>query len=410
MITPTVSAIDENKVIVIGLDGADWDIITPLVNEGKLPNIEKLMKNGDYANLTSTIPSMSPVAWTTFATGKNPGKHGIYSFLEKRGNEFVPLSSQDIESKKIWDITSENDLSSIIINVPMTYPPHKIKGKIISGYLSIRNTTYTYPKNLQKRIEKMDYEIEALSRRFEPSMKNEFLENLNHTVDMRTKVALDLLEGGNWNLFTIVYTGLDRLQHYFWKYSKNDKNKHTNSIEKHYIKLDSQIGKLLKKTDKDTYVIILSDHGFSRLNGEVYVNYWLRKEGYLKLKKDRNILGKIGITQQKLVSWMKNVGIYRPLKLLLKRLGIYKLSNTIPKPSLDDIDFNKTKAFAGNFGGQIYITTEDYDKIRKELKDKLENLKNPKTGKKFFDVVHKKEEIYEGDMLHKAPDLVIDSE
>ncbi|MFP4045611.1 MAG: alkaline phosphatase family protein, partial [Candidatus Aenigmatarchaeota archaeon] len=137
LMTPAVANASENKVLIIGLDGADWDIIDPLLEEGKLENIERVIEEGDRCNLNSSRPSMSPVAWTTFATGKNPGKHGVFSFIRKKNGKFLPLTSEDIMTESLWDITSENNLTSLVINVPMTYPPHEIKGKMIAGYLSL---------------------------------------------------------------------------------------------------------------------------------------------------------------------------------------------------------------------------------------------------------------------------------
>lgn len=410
VVCPVVSSAEkvEGKVLVIGLDGADWNIINPLLEKGKLPNMEKVIENGDKSNITSSIPSMSPVAWTTFATGKNPGKHGIYSFLRKEGDEFVPLTSRNIDSKKLWDITSEKNLTSLVINVPMTYPPHKIKGKMISGYLSIKNTTYTYPESLQDKIEKKDYKIEALSEGFEPGKEDEFLEELNLTVEKRTEVAINLMNRTNWDLSVVVYTGLDRLQHYFWKYMDKENSKYEDAITDHYRKLDKQIGKLLNETNEDTKVIVMSDHGFGRLKGDVYLNYWLKERGYLELEK-QGLLEKIGLTQQNLVTFLRDIGILQPLKDLMKFLGIYDVSESIPKPSYDKIDFEKTEAFAGNFGGGVYVTADNYEKVRDEIRQKLENLENPKTGERFFDEIYKKEEIYKGEMLERAPDLVIDS-
>lgn len=397
------------RVLIIGLDGAEWNIINPLLEEGKLPKMRKLIEKGDHSNITSSIPSMSPVAWTTFATGKNPGKHGLYSFIRKEGNEFVPLTSTDIDSEKLWDITSEENITSIIINVPMTYPPHKMKGKMISGYLSIKNTTYTYPQSLREEIERKRYQIEALSEGFEQGKEDKFLEELNKTVEKRTEVAVDLMRETEWNLSVVVYTGLDRLQHYFWKYMGKNDSKYRDAIPDHYQKLDRQIRRLLNETDENTRVIVLSDHGFGQLKGEVYVNHWMEEEGYLKLK-NQGLLERVGITQQNLVTFLRKLGLLRPLKDLLKSLGLHKFSSSIPKPSYDKIDFERTEAFAGNFGGGIYITANNYEEVRDEIQRKLESLENPKTGEKFFDEVYRKEEIYQGDMLDKAPDLIIDSE
>lgn len=404
-----VHAQKKKKVIVIGLDGAEWEVMRPLIKKGELKNIERLIEKGSEANLTSTRPSMSPVAWTTFSTGKNPGKHGIFSFLRRKDGEFIPLTSKNVRSKRVWNLASQKNLTSIVINVPMTYPPKPLKGKLISGYLSIENTTWTYPESLQATLEKEGYKIEALSGGFEEGKGAQFLEALNKTVNKRTEVALDLMKEKDWNLFILVYTGLDRLQHYFWKYRGKNDSEFKNVIRGHYKKLDRQVGKLLKNKEKGTKVIIMSDHGFGELKGEVYLNHWLRKQGYLKLEKKRGLLSKLGLTQQNLISFLRSINLFKPIKWLFKKLGIYKFGKKVPKPSLSDIDFNRTKAYVVNFGGGIYITAENYTKVRNEIQSKLKNLENPRTGEKFFTEVKRKEAIYNGEMIEEAPDLIVDS-
>ena len=400
---------ERNKVLIIGLDGADWKVMDPLLEGGELPNLKSLIKEGRRSDLESSIPSMSPVAWTTFATGKNPGKHGVFSFLRKEGDEFIPLTSEDVKSKSLWDITSRENLSSIVINVPMTYPPHEVKGKMISGYLSIDNTTYTYPESLQKEIENRGYKIEALSDGFEPGKENEFLKDLNYTVEKRTETAKSLLKENNWNLSVVVYTGLDRLQHYFWKYMDEKDSKYENVIPDHYEKLDKEVGELLEIIDNDTKIIVLSDHGFGELRGEVYLNHWLKKEGYLEMKKSESFLGRLGISQQGLVSFLKDLGIFEPVKWIFEQIGIYDAGKNLPRPRMEDIDMKNTKAFAANFGGGIYITAENYKEVKEEIKQKIRDLKNPETGEMLFTEIKDKSEVYNGEMFGKAPDLIVDS-
>ena len=154
-----------NKVLVIGLDGATFDIILPWIKQGKLPNFEKLISEGSYGNLTSTLPTVSPVAWTSFATGVNPGKHGIFGFLTDY--ESTPVTRIDIKSKTFWEIASENGKRVIIMNVPMTYPPEEINGIIISGYESPEEEIFTYPENLTEELIAKGYKTEALDKRFE---------------------------------------------------------------------------------------------------------------------------------------------------------------------------------------------------------------------------------------------------
>lgn len=142
------------------------------------------------------------------------------------------------------------------------------------------------------------------------------------------------MESNNWNLSVVVYTGLDRLQHYFWKYREQKGSEYEKTITDHYIKLDKELGKLLNAVEDDTKVIVLSDHGFGPLKGELYLNHWLREEGYLQLKeKERGFLANIGISQQGLISFLRDWGLFQPVKELLKFFGLYDIGQSLPQPS-----------------------------------------------------------------------------
>ena len=115
---------NKNKVCVIGIDGATWHVIMPLVNEGKMPNMAKLMNQGVYGNLKSMEPSISPVIWTTIATGKEPAQHGIEGFIVKMpdGYERVPITSDMRKVKAIWNILSDYEKKVGVISWWVTRP------------------------------------------------------------------------------------------------------------------------------------------------------------------------------------------------------------------------------------------------------------------------------------------------
>ncbi|MFB6190589.1 MAG: alkaline phosphatase family protein, partial [Candidatus Nanohaloarchaea archaeon] len=115
-----VSSSSAQKVAVIGLDGADWDQIRPLMEEGEMPNLAAVMEEGSRGNLTSTYPVMSPVAWTSYSTGSDPSVHGVYDFLQRSGDGFQPTTSRTIKQPYFW---SSINGSKVVINQPMTYPP-----------------------------------------------------------------------------------------------------------------------------------------------------------------------------------------------------------------------------------------------------------------------------------------------
>ena len=149
------------KTLVIGIDGASWDIVNFLIKEGRLPTISKLILKGVSGDLESSIPFLSSPAWKCLSTGKNPGKLGVYSFhyLGKDG-EIKPANAKSFKSKELWDYLSYKGLSSCTVNIPMTFPPHPIKGVMISGIPAFTHLNYTYPSYIKDILSKdIDYDI-----------------------------------------------------------------------------------------------------------------------------------------------------------------------------------------------------------------------------------------------------------
>src|SRR5262245_56204557 len=112
------------KVFVLGLDGATWDVLRPLADQGRLPHLARLTERGAAGTLRSVFPPLSPVAWTAVMTGKNSGKHGIFEFLESAHD---PLggrvnSSRTIRSELVWEIAGHHGKVTVAGGVPMSYP------------------------------------------------------------------------------------------------------------------------------------------------------------------------------------------------------------------------------------------------------------------------------------------------
>jgi predicted AlkP superfamily phosphohydrolase/phosphomutase len=273
-------AIEKKKILIIGLEGVSPELLIPWINEGKLPNLARIGKNGTIANLTSPLPLVSPVTWTSFSTGKNPGKHGIFGWQQcnlSNYQTYIPLS-EDIKSKTFCEIFSNEGKKVIIINAYLTYPPKEINGIIISGMPSPRLSTF--PPELKEELEKDGYKVEA--KGYVDTPKDEFIEDIYNTAEIRTMTALKLMGSKDWDLFFILFPEIDRLQHYFWK-DVEENTSYKEEVFKFYKFMDEKVGELVKKAS-DASVFIVSDHGFRMSEKRFYVNQWLFKEGYLKLK------------------------------------------------------------------------------------------------------------------------------
>jgi len=424
------------KVLVVCIDGASFDIIKTLIKKEKLPNFTELIKNGVSGNLRSVFPPCSPVACASFITGKNPGKHGIFDFemFPEGSYKRVEVNSNFLEGDTLWKILSKNGKRIVIINIPMTYPPEKVNGVIIPGETPF-GVIQTYPRSIlgeiRSKIPDYVHPSEKAINLVE-GKEDYFLKNWYYVTNKNVEASIYLLEKTEWDFFAVYFEIVDQIQHFFWKYMDKQHpdyikaNKYSNVIFRCYEKMDSIIGHIFKKVDQRTIRIIMSDHGAGPLNKYVFINHWLKKLKLLNLKEEtkskkfeiRRWLAQVGLIQENL---LKLSELTKPLRILriLPANMIVRLYHSLPasRPTLSEIDYSITKAFAAGNCGYIYLNRKkrfpggivnsggEYEELRRYISKRLYELKDPETGKKIVDKVFKKEEIYWGPYVDLAADL-----
>jgi len=376
------------KVFIIGLDCATPQLVFDDEWLKDLPNIKRLINNGVYGELESIIPPITVPAWMSMMTSKDPGELGCYGFRNRKDYSYNGLSfanSMTIKEATIWDILSKEGKKSILIGVPLTYPPKPVNGYLVSCFLtpSTKNQ-YTYPPELKDEIEKIadGYILDVADFRSEDKQK--ILDNIYTMTEKRFRVVNHLLKTKEWDFFMMVEMGVDRIQHGFWKYfDKNHMKYESNShfkrtILDYYKYLDQKIGSALSLLDENTTVLIVSDHGAKRMDGGICINEWLIKEGLLVLKKAP-----------------QNVTSITEL----------------------EIDWEKTKAWGeGGYYSRLFLNVKgrepqgivepkDYEKIRDMLKENLEALGDG-NGKPIGTKVYKPQELYRK-CNGIPPDLVV---
>src|SRR4030042_2332806 len=253
-----------NKVLVIGLDGATFRVIDPLIKMGKLPNIERLIKEGAHGNLQSTIPPITGPAWLSFATGKSPAKTGIYDFtIPKEGKinlTHKPIGSINIyQNGATWDYLSRVGRKIIIYNYPMLFPPYEINGCMVSGLGSLPEDEITYPKNLKDEIEGLISEYRIDIPWSTPQYKDNvelFLKHANELLEMNWKVTKFLMRNKKWDLFIAIFSATDFVQHVMWKYWDNvsfeyqKNNLYRTEFIRFWERVDEIIGEISSLTDE----------------------------------------------------------------------------------------------------------------------------------------------------------------
>ncbi len=424
-----------SKVVIIGLDGLSFNYLKPLLKNNKLPAINHLMKGGCYGILNSTFPPMTPVAWTTMYTGKNPGKNGIYSWLriDPKNKTILPVQSNMSKQKPLWILLNEYGKSTGIINAPLTYPAPIVDGFFITGFDNpfdsfASHEGIAYPLSIVNELAKkgIDYDIlpSYLSNPFQNLKEIDvFFRNWKLAEKKRTISAKYLLNKFHPDFFFIVYNIFDYFAHLDKTGIKTDKA---------LILLDKLIGELIQTFGPNTNFLIISDHGSTRLKKYVFLQHWLLEKGLLSFNQEVSeehytLIGKkissifAAILPQTLNKSLENASVKLLEKLDLKILHIIEIAlcRIFPKLIISDsnIDWDNTIAFTIGSYGEIYINWDnkiygkefnkyDYTLIVSRLIDCLKILKDPENGKLLFSRVMRKEEVYWGGEISSAPDII----
>ena len=282
----------KRKLMIMGLDSAPPELVLDKFRD-ELPNIRGLMERGVYARMRSSDPPITIPAWMVMVTSKNPGSLGLYGFRHRKGYSYTDgwiANSLSVKAEKIWDVLARVGKKACVIGVPPTYPPVSVNGELISCFITPdANREYTHPPELKREIEALvgpyPFDVE-----FRTDQRDQLLKDLHQMTDTHFRVIEHLMTTRPWDFFMFVEIGLDRMHHAFWKYFDKEHPKHEpgnqyeNAMLDYYKRLDDHVGRLLKRIDDDTIVVVVSDHGVKGMRGAFCVNEWLIREGYLVLK------------------------------------------------------------------------------------------------------------------------------
>ncbi len=281
----------EKKCVVVGLDCAPAKIVFD--QREKLPVLRELIEKGLYGNLRSSDPPITIPAWMVMCTGKDPGRLGLYGFRHRKDYSYKDIwiaTSQAIKEKAVWDIIGESGGQSCLVSIPPSYPPRPVAGNMISCFITPGSEKeYTYPSQLRQEIEERfgPYIFDVVFRTDE---KDSLLEQIYEMTRNRFEVMNYLIRNKIWDFFMFVEIGVDRIQHAFWKYMDREHhlyvkgNPYEDVIMDYYKDLDKKIGELLSNIDKNTTVLVVSDHGAKRMKGAFCINEWLIEQGDLVVR------------------------------------------------------------------------------------------------------------------------------
>lgn len=420
-----------SRVMVIGLDGGSLTLLEPLAENGVMPNLREVFRRGCYGTLRSTLPPFSAPAWVSFGSGKNPGKHGIFGFYRKSLGSFdrVPIDSSWVAARMLWDVLSQHGLESCVINIPISYPPKPLKGVLVSDFLVTprRDCEFTYPPELKgELLDRVEGYHPAPFRA--AAQSGEFLDEVLRWTERHEAANRYILRTYPWSFFVNNFQASDIVQHYFWDHLRPDRllsgqGPFSRKLLEVYRLLDRIIGERLGLADKGTTVLLMSDHGFTDLRKFVYVNRWLRDQGLLVLNPknlvQRSLEG-AGVSQREIVRAIRRMDIFGLTdRMPLRRK--WRLGTRLDQFIGGGVNWGRTRAYSGDLYEEgVYINLSgrepfgivregaEYEEVRGLIRAGLAGLTEEATGALVFNRIYRREEIYWGPLVDRAPDLVFD--
>ncbi len=424
----------KTKLMVLGLDGATFDLILPWVQQGELPNFKKLIGESAWSPLDSTRPPLTCPAWPVFYTGKNPGKIGVIDFVGGEDGKKI-ISYTDVKGKAFWDIAAIHGMKSIVINVPITYPPRIENGILLSGMLTPQGKPCCSSEEKMRVIKDNvgDYIVDLDVLTLGSFDRSKSLKLFHHMTEQRFKTAIYLRDTEEHDLMVLVFQGTDIVCHRLWN--------NPAEVLKVYKRMDDYIGEFSKSSE---YLVLMSDHGFAGYNRGLRVNQFLFERGDLKRRTanydsgfthgSKEILDhRFGGDKDKGLKLIKNInklvwylGINRAFIKRMVGSGIVvewlrRVSPSITKklipPERFIVDRQKSVAYLHSSRTRSICINRDqspqdktFDAYKKELINDLLSLNDPDTGKQIISRVYQNQELYSGPYGENFPELFLEPE
>jgi predicted AlkP superfamily phosphohydrolase/phosphomutase len=424
------------RVLVIGLDGVPFECIRDWARAGHLPTFARLMEQGVAGPLASTMPPTSGPSWTSFATGKNPGRTGIYDFLHRRPGSYVfpPVNARMRSGKSLWRLLGDAGRTTSVVNIPISYPVEEVNGVLISGWMTpYYAKDYTWPPELAAELEREigNYRIYP-AETFAEGRRQGFFDASDDLLDMLTRTNLHLMQRDPWDLFVTVYFDTDRILHQLWHYldpehpwRRGDRRSQAEleaPVIRYFARLDADIARLLEAAGPDTNVFVMSDHGMGRASRFVVLNNLLMERGWMSLARD-------GATRAKAAAFRAGFTL-RNIHRIVDRLGLAKHAEYKNVYSFDallkrfflsfhNVDWSRTRAYSfGRHYGSVYLNVRgrepqgivepgaDYERTREEIAASLLAYVDPELGRPLVREVLRREDVYSGEHFEEAPDLI----
>lgn len=433
-----------NRVLVIGLDGAPFPLLAKWASEGHMPTLARLIASGCAGEMRSTMPPTSGPAWTSFATGMNPGRTGVYDFLYRREGSYVfpPVNASMRSGRTLWRLMSDAGRKVGVVNVPISYPVEPVDGTFISGWMTpYFAKDYTWPPELAAEIEQKvgDYRIYP-SETYSERGRAAFFQASDELLELLTRTSLYLMDRDDWDFFMTVYFDVDRILHQLWhglddghpwrRHRGGSRMKELEApVLRYFRRLDADIARVVAKAGEkaarvgaDLTVMLMSDHGMGRASRFVVLNNLLLELGFLKLDSDLP-------TRMKAFALRHGFSL-RNVHRIVDGLGIAKHAEYKNVYSFDallkrfflsfhNVDWSRSSAYSfGRHYGSLFLNVKgrephgsvdpaDYERTRDDIASALLAWRDPELGRPLVSRAIRREEVWHGPRFEEAPDLIL---
>lgn len=407
----------KQRVIIFGLDGAAYSVLDDLMGRGLMPNLKRFLEQGTRGTLTSTVPPLTPPAWTTLFTGRSPGNHGITNFLqfESAESKYIRVvTSREVRVPTMMSLVSRAGLRAGCLNLIAHNPPPKYNGYVVPGWVTHRwIKKYSHPEGFLDRMTAAigDLDIKDLGMDFSEERKaiqGAALSDYEPWINMHIRrerqwfnILRHQMVHEPCDLEAIVFDGVDKLQHLCWPHidpSLAPKNpdesflRIQNRCREYYRQIDDFLGETVRIAGPEAHVLVVSDHGFTGSDEVIYINNWLEEQGFLRWSDSTAVQSEESA----------ELGRARPYHLTFFDLENTKAYAVLASTNGINIQVRGQK---GPYG----IAPEDYEGFRAELIDALlTRCVDPVTSDPIVKRVWTREEAFSGSAMDLAPDLTIE--
>ncbi|MBN1657063.1 MAG: alkaline phosphatase family protein [Anaerolineae bacterium] len=419
------------RTLVVGLDAACWEYLDPLCQSGRLPHLSRLMERGAYGRLRSTMPPITPAAWSSLISGVNPGKHGVFDWVERQEDSyrFTPSSANSRMGTPVWEWLNRSGVRTGVVNLPLTYPPRPLDGFLLCGFSAPPSARdLTYPADVLAQVEnEFGTYYPAVRVNADKSAPEVFYQASRGHQERLVSIAISLWHSYDVQVLVINLMLIDHSNH---------RMPTMELVEQAMIDTDADLGRLLSELDPDN-IIVLSDHGSRRVKGVFLLNAWLADRGLLTRKR-RPASERARVANYVLEQWMN--GKSRPWQAAQRRLlreALARLPGRLTAPLRSAIEHeiplasmqidtgdefvpHRTRAYpsGGNHGyvslnlqgrePEGTVARQDAETLLAGLTEALFTVRTPDTGEALFASIYRPDDIYIGPLKDSAPDLITD--